>query len=199
MQKKIIIIGLILLSFLITACNSNKKEDTKQPQSKIEKLLMNYADVKLDADLSVLSENQKKMIPLLIDAAKLIDEIYWAQTCGNKDKILNSITDEKVKKYFMINYGPWDRLAGLEPFVKGIPERPNGANFYPKDMTYQEFDEFEDLKKYSLYTLVRRNELGGLQTVPYHEAYKEKLLQIADVLNKAAELAEDKGFKSISS
>jgi hypothetical protein len=195
MQKKIIIIGLFLIPFLFNQCNSNKKDDSKQLQTKIDKLLTNYADVKLEADLSALSENQKKMIPLLIEAAKLIDEIYWAQTCNKKDEILNSINDPKVKKYFMINYGPWDRLGGMEPFVDGVGERPDGANFYPKSMSYQEFDEFKDLEKYSLYTLVRRNELGGLQTVPYHKAYKEKLVQIADVLNKVANLAEDKGFK----
>ena len=194
MQKKIIIIGFILIPFLFNQCNLNKKDD-KQPQSKIEKLLMNYADVKLETDLSLLSDNQKKMIPLLIDAAKLIDEIYWAQTCGKKDEFLKSVTDENIKKYFMINYGPWDRLAGLESFVEGVTERPSGANFYPVDMSYQEFDEFNDLDKYSLYTLIRRNEIGGLQTIPYHKAYNEKLIKIADILNDVAELSEDKGFK----
>lgn len=194
MQKKIIIIGLILISFLFNQCNINKKED-KQPHTKIEKLLMNYADVKLESDLSFLSENQKKMIPLLIDAAKLIDEIYWAQTCSKKDEFWNSATNENLKKYFKINYGPWDRLGGMEPFIEGVPERPSGANFYPIDMSYQEFDEFNDLDKYSLYTLIRRNEIGGLQTIPYHKAYNEKLVKIAEILNKAAELSEDDGFK----
>ena len=195
MQKNIIIIGLILLAILFSQCSSGPKDDVKVPQSKIEKLLMNYADVKLEADLTALSENQKQMLPLLIDAAKIIDELYWIQTCSKKDEVMNSITDENVKKYFMINYGPWDKLAGMESFVEGIPERPYGANFYPSDMSYQEFDEFSDLDKYNSYTLIRRNEIGGLQTVPYHKAYNEKLAKIAELLNKAASLSEDKGFK----
>lgn len=195
MQKKIIIIGLILLPFILSQCNSSQKDENKAPQSKIEKSLMNYADVKLESDLSVLSENQKKMIPLLIQAAKIIDELYWIQTCNQKDEMLNSIKDDAVRKYFMINYGPWDKLEGLEPFIEGVPKRPYGANFYPVDMSYQEFDEFKDLEKYSSYTLIRRNEIGGLQTIPYHKAYYEKLVKISDLMNQAAELAEDPGFK----
>lgn len=195
MQKNIIIIGLILLAVLFNQCSSGPKDEAKTPQSKIEKLLMNYADVKLEADLSALSENQKQMLPLLVDAAKIIDDLYWIQTCSKKNEVEKSINDENIKKYFMINYGPWDKLAGMEPFIDGIPERPFGANFYPIDMSYQEFDEFNDLDKYSSYTLIRRNEIGGLQTIPYHKAYNEKLVKIAELLNKAAGLSEDKGFK----
>ncbi|MCK5168716.1 MAG: Zn-dependent hydrolase [Bacteroidales bacterium] len=195
MQKKFIIISLILISFLLSQCTSTDKKEQTQTQSKIERLLMNYADVKLETDLSVLNENQKKMLPLLFEAAKLIDELYWIQTCGKKDELIKSITDENVLKYVHINYGPWDKLSGMEPFVDGVSERPYGANFYPTDMSYQEFDEFNDLDKYSSYTLIRRNEIGGLQTIPYYKAYNEKLVKIADLLNKAAELSDDDGFK----
>jgi hypothetical protein len=161
----------------------------------MEKLLANYADVKLESDLTQLSENQKKMLPLLFEAAQLIDELYWAQTCSKKEEIRKSIKDEDVLKYFNINYGPWDRLGGLEPFVEGVGKRYDGANFYPIDMSYQEFDEFSDLDKYSLYTLIRRNELGGLITIPYHEAYHEILIKIAELMNKAASFSDDKDLK----
>ena len=195
MQKKLIIISLVLASLLFFKCSQKEKKEDEKPQSKIEKLLANYADVKLETDLSILSENQKKMLPLLFEAAELIDELYWAQTCPKREDVKNSITNEKALKYFKINYGPWDRLNGMESFVEGVGERFDGANFYPPDMSFQEFDEFSDLDKYSSYTLIRRNELGSLITVPYHEAYKEKLVKIADLMNKAANLAEDSGFK----
>lgn len=195
MQKKLIIISLILFSFVFVQCSKKDKKEELKSQTKIEKLLANYADVKLETDLSILSENQKKMLPLLFEAAQLIDELYWAQTCAKKDEIKKTITDEKVMKYFKINYGPWDRLNGMEPFVEGVSERFDGANFYPTNMSYQEFDEFSDLEKYNSYTLIRRNELGSLQTVPYHQAYQEKLVKIADLMKKAAILSEDEGFK----
>jgi hypothetical protein len=194
-MKKVIIVYAVIFSFLFIQCTQKNKKDDTMPKSKIEKLLANYADVKLESDLSILSENQKKMLPLLFEASKLIDELYWAQTCAKKNEVRESIKDENTLKYFDINYGPWDRLAGLEPFVEGVGKRYDGANFYPYDMSYQEFDEFEDLDKYSLFTLVRRNELGGLITVPYHEAYHDILVKIADLMNKAATYADDKDFK----
>ncbi|MCK5028565.1 MAG: Zn-dependent hydrolase [Bacteroidales bacterium] len=194
-MKKVIIISTVLFSFLFIQCTKTNKKDDSKPKSKMEKLLANYADVKLEANLAVLSENQKKMLPLLFEAAQLIDELYWAQTCSKKDEVRESINDEKVLKYFDINYGPWDRLGGLEPFVEGVEKRYDGANFYPNDMSYQEFNEFSDLEKYSLYTLVRRNELGGLVTVPYHEAYHDILIKIAELMNKAATFADDKDQK----
>jgi len=189
------IFSAILFSFLFIQCTQTDKKDDSKPKSKMEKLLANYADVRLESDLTQLSENQKKMLPLLFEAAQLIDELYWAQTCSKKDEIRKSIQDEDVLKYFNINYGPWDRLAGLEPFVEGVGKRYDGANFYPIDMSYQEFDEFSDLDKYSLYTLIRRNELGGLITVPYHEAYREILIKIAELMNKAATFSDNKNLK----
>ncbi len=195
MQRKIITICLILVSLIFVQCSQKVKKDEQKPQSKIERLVANYADVKLETDLNVLSENQKKMLPYLFEAAELIDELYWAQTYSQSSELKESITDSNVKRYFEINYGPWDRLNGMQPFVEGVPKRFDGANFYPRNMSFQEFDGFSDLEKYSSYTLVRRNELGSLITIPYHVAYKEKLIKIADLMKKAADLAEDKSFK----
>ncbi len=190
-----LIISLILIFCVFTQCSKKDKKKELKLQSKIEKLLTNYADVKLETDLSILNENQKKMLPLLFEAAQIIDELYWIQTCSRKDKIKKSITDENVMKYFEINYGPWDKLNGMEPFIDGVGKRPDGANFYPRDMSYQEFDEFNDLEKYSSYTLIRRNEIGGLQTIPYNKAYHEKLVKIAELINKAAELSDNPKLK----
>jgi hypothetical protein len=194
-MKKVIVISAIMFSFLFIQCTKTNKKDDSMPKSKIEKLLANYAEVKLESDLTALSENQRKMLPLLFEASQLIDELYWAQTCSKKDEIRESIKDENVLKYFDINYGSWDRLAGLEPFVEGVGKRYDGANFYPADMSYQEFDEFSDLDKYSLFTLVRRNELGGLVTVPYHKAYHDILVEIAELMNKAATFSDDKDLR----
>ncbi|MGC9373506.1 MAG: dipeptidyl-peptidase 3 family protein [Bacteroidales bacterium] len=196
MYKKIIVLSLFLFPILFITCKNKTEKQQIQKQTKIDKLLANYADVELTTDLSVLNENQKEMIPLLFEAAKIIDELYWIQTCGNKEKYLKSIPNEKYKEYFYINYGPWDRLNGMQPFIDGVDTKPNGANFYPVDMTYQEFDTFDDLKKFDSYTLLRRNEVGGLKTVPYHEAYKNKLVKIAELMKQAASLAENNNFKN---
>ncbi len=93
-----------------------------------------YTDFSLEADLSHLSENQKAMVAKLIDASKIMDELFWKQAFGdNKDAFLAKLSDEKVRKFADINYGPWDRLNGDEPFLSGYKEKALGAQFYPAD------------------------------------------------------------------
>ena len=94
-----------------------------------------YAEVGLTTDLSHLSDNQRKMIGLLIDAGKITDDIFWQQVWGDKDELLDSIEDTKMRRFAMYNYGPWDRLAADQPFIESYGPRPPGARFYPEDMS----------------------------------------------------------------
>lgn len=182
---------------LMQGCSQQKKEqeNTGSEGMTIQKRLDQYTPFKLTADMSQLSENQKKMIPLLIDASKAMNDVFWQEAYGDKQKLKDMISDPKVWEFAQINYGPWDRLNENEPFVEGAGKKPAGANFYPTDMTKEEFEasDAEGLK--SLYTLVRRDERGELYSVPYHEAFKEQHELAAKKLQQAAELAEDSGFK----
>lgn len=156
-----------------------------------------YATVRLTADVSSLSDNQRKMLGLLIEASTAMDEIYWQQAYGNRDSLLSSL-DGATREYAEINYGPWDRLAGNEPFLEGVGAKPAGANFYPADMTREELDavapEAASLLR-SLYTVVVRNDDGSLQAVPFHEAYPEATQWAAARIQEAAELAESNSFR----
>lgn len=154
-----------------------------------------YAPFTLTADISHLSEKEKQMLPLLFDAAQIMDDIFWKQTIGNKEAFLSAIKDENARKFAEINYGPWDRLNGNQPFLAGIGPKPKGANFYPADMTNEEFEAFNDSNKSSLYTLIRRNDDRSLRTVWYHEAFASEVQKAADLMKQAAELAEDAGLK----
>ncbi len=154
-----------------------------------------YAPVTLTADISHLSAKEKEMLPLLFDAAALMDDIFWKQTIGNKEAFLSRISNESVRRFAEINYGPWDRLNGNKPFIAGIGPKPLGANFYPEDMEKAEFDAIDDPDKTSLYTLIRRNEDGTLRVVWYHEAFASKVKQAAELLRKAATLAENESLK----
>jgi hypothetical protein len=141
------------------------------------------------------------MLPLLIEAARDMDRVYWKQAFGNADSLLESLGDPELRRFAEINYGPWDRVDGDAPFLEGVGPKPAGANFYPRDMTKGEFEAALDatparvaaLK--SLYTLVRRDENGALTTVPYAEAYAEEHGRAARNLRAAADLAEDPGLK----
>ncbi len=173
------------------ADNANSLESAAQ----VRRRLADYVPVRLTADLSAFSARQKAMIALLVKAADGINAIYWQQAWGDKADLLDRIDDPATREFAMINYGPWDRLNGDRPFVADVGTRPPGAQFYPADMTKTEFEQSKLKDKTSLYTLLRRDGQGSLTTVPYHVAYKKPLEEIADLLRKAARLAEDDGFR----
>ncbi len=163
--------------------------------SNLEKKVEEYVPFALKTDLSKLSENQKKMLPLLIEAAQIMDDIFWKEAYGDKDKLFAGLTTDAQREFVNINYGPWDRLDNNKPFIEGVGEKPKGANFYPVDMTVEEFNAFDAKDKDNLYTLIRRDSTGKLITIPYHVAFKEQTEKAAALLKKAAELAENEGFK----
>ena len=165
------------------------------PQSYAAQHLSDYATFTLTADLSGFDDSQKKMLAKLIQASEVMDDLFWQQSYGDKQALLAGITDDATRRYTLINYGPWDRLNGNKPFVAGIGQKPLGANFYPTDMSKDEFAKADLPGKASLYTLLRRDSKGALGTVPYHEAYKEQLTQAANLLNEASALSEDQEFK----
>jgi hypothetical protein len=187
----------ILLIFLFVAVSCKRDSSSRQNETNNELMekIKDFAIVELKTDLSNLNDNQKKMIPMLIEAADIMDELFWTQAYGDKDDLLNSIDNEAGKKYVLINYGPWERLNNNNPFIKGTGEKPAGANFYPTDMTKEEFASFNSDDKESLYTLIKRKDDGSLESVPYHLVYKEQLTKASELLLKAAELADDPGFK----
>ncbi|PLX06630.1 MAG: Zn-dependent hydrolase [Marinilabiliales bacterium] len=184
--------------FLFIACNNTqtKNEEQEQELTEMQKLVNNYAEVELTADLSHLSDNQKEMLKKLIEVADIMEELFWKDAIGDKETFLASIEDEDARKYAAINYGPWDRLNGNEPFIEDFGPKPAGANYYPQDITEEEFEAFADPNKRSWYTLIRRNEEGELVCVWYHEEYAEQIEKAATLLEEAAELAEDEGFKN---
>ena len=154
-----------------------------------------YAEFTLTADLSDLSENQRKMIPLLIEVAGIMDGIFWQEAYGNKKKLMKSLDSEAEEKFVTFNYGPWDRLRENEPFVPGTGPKPAGAQFYPADMTKEEFEAWQHPGKTSAYSMVRRNKQGELYLIPYSEYFSKEIQKASALLLEAAELAEDPGFQ----
>ncbi len=191
-MKKFNLLILTLVAIIALSGCEQKETKTEKPYE-----MRKYAKVKLTADISHLSENQKEMLKILFDAAVLMDEIFWVENVEEKDAFLLGINNEKDKKYATINYGPWDEINNLEPFIKGYGAKPAGAQLYPENMTVEEFEKFDDPNKTSLYTLIRRNnKSGGLESVWYHEGFKDRIIKASALLEQAAELAEDEGFKN---
>jgi len=202
-MSKISIIPIAALALLLafgSGCKpksgSSSQTGNSKMKSEMQQKVDDYAVVKLTTDLSKLTEKEKQMLPILIEVSQIMDDIFWEETLGNKNAFLDTISDPASKQFAFINYGPWDRLDENHPFIKGVGEKPMGANFYPANMTKDEFNAFDDKNKNSQYTLIRRDDSGKLKCVWYHEAYKEKVEKAALLLKKAAALAEDAGLKN---
>ncbi len=154
-----------------------------------------YAEFPLTADLSGLSENQRAMIGKLIDASDIMDDLFWRQAFRDDyADWMASLEGEDLREFAAINYGPWDRLNDEAPFVRGFGKKPLGANFYPADMTVEEFEAAYLPGKTGNYSLIRRDDEGKLTVVPYHQAYAEPLERAAALLHEAADLAESAEF-----
>ncbi len=153
-----------------------------------------YVSVDLVADMSNLTDNQKQMVSLLIDASQIMDYLFWLQSYGQPDSLLSQFTDDKSRWFAEVNYGPWDRLDGDKPLFKGIGAKPLGAQFYPADMTKEEFDGLDLPGKDGLYSIIKRDDKGKLYLTPYHQEYSAQLEDTAALLIKASKLAEHKGF-----
>jgi hypothetical protein len=172
-------------------------EDGQRGVSPIQALVDQYATVRLTADLSHLSAADRRVVRLLIEAVQPMEEAFWTETYGDERAALALAGgDAATRRYIEINYGPWDRLRGDEPFVPGVGPKPAGANLYPSGMGDEEFqgDAERDAALRSLYTLVRRNAAGVLSAVPYHVAFRDQHAAAALKLREASALASDPGL-----
>ncbi len=183
--------GAIVVCILFASCGAEPAPETGfKPLEVVAPRPEIYADFTLTADLSELNDQQREMIGLLIEASQIMDDLYWRQAYGDDfEPWLESIADADTRRFAELNYGPWDRLDGDKPFMDGIGAKPLGANFYPPDMSKEEFETAYLPGKTGLYSLVRRDPDGKLKLVPYHVAYAGALKAAADLLRSAAKLA----------
>ena len=179
-------------SSVVTSDVDNKKLELTVERSRLDI----YHPVELKADLSHLSNNQKKMLSLLIDASKEMDKLFWMQAFGEpKNKFLQRIDDDKTRAFAEINYGPWDRLNGDKPFLTTYDEKFLGAEFYPHDMTKEEFEALELEGKTGLYSVLERRKDGSIRLVPYHSKYQGEVKRAAALMIQAASYADNEEFK----
>ena len=191
-------LGVVAFCATIVSCGPEPEPEAKfQPLEVVQPRPDIYADFTLTADLGELTDDQRQMIALLIDASQIMDDLYWRQSFGDDhESWLESIADADTRRFAELNYGPWDRLDADKPFMHGVGAKPPGANFYPADMSMEEFAEAYLPGKNGLYSLIRRDQDGGLKLIPYHVAYADELKAAADILRQAAKLAESMDFAS---
>ena len=189
----LIIAGLLLLA---VSCDIKKSGgDDQMLGDKVKQ----FTETEIKYDKSLLNDNQKKVVENLYYASKIMDDLFFSQVYSKNYEVREQLKSENEKKYFEIMFGPFDRLDHNKPFI-GTAVKPEGANFYPEDMTKEEFNQWvknhpEDEAAFSSEFTVIRRDKDKLVAIPYSEFYKDKLQKTADYLNKAAEFAENKSLK----
>ena len=185
-------------ALLLAACGAPAPDASPTTEtSTVRALVDQYATVRLTSDLSHLSDADKEVVRLLVEAVQPMDDVFWVQAYGDRDAAFALAgADDSMRRYIEMNYGPWDRLREDEAFVDGVGPKPTGANLYPADMTDDEFRTaaVSNPELRSLYTLVRRSADGTLEAVPYREAFREEHAAAAAKLREAAALATDSGL-----
>jgi hypothetical protein len=171
----------------------------------IEKRLAQFARTNLDADLSALSPADRKVLAEITEAAKLMDPIFLRQAWAGNPALRKEIATrsgkdaEAARRYFAVMSGPWDRLAGFEPFLGDKPHPP-GAGFYPEDLTKEEFEAWlakhpADRERFTSNFTVIRRQGGKLVAVPYAKEYAEWLRPAAQLLRKAAKETQNASLR----
>jgi hypothetical protein len=202
------------LALAIAAC-SPQRDETKMPETKttgstLAAKIRRFAPTEITADVSHLSENDRKALGKLIDAARLLDPLYLRQVWSGNEALLKKLEADSTPEgkerlhYFMINKCPWSRLDKNEPFIDGVPhEKPPQAGFYPDDMSKDEFNtwvaglsEQERQRATGFFTVIRRGADNKLKIVPYREEYREFLEPAATLLKEAAELTGNATLKN---
>jgi len=183
------------LAMITTSCKEKKTESAEESQkSEMQQKVEEYAYFDLTTDMSKLSDNDKQLLPIFFEIGEIMDQLFWEQTFGPKS-LLDTIQDKWVKEFAILNYGAWDRLNDDKPFIKGYGPKPAACNYYPQDITPEEYEACKDKNKDSHYTVLVRNADGTLKAVWYHEFYKEKLARVDALLDKAIAIVESPSMK----
>ncbi len=193
MLRRMAAVILILAIAGWAGCGGEEEKEEKVIKPVAERL-ESYAPITIEVPWEVLEKKDMEVLKELYLASRQMDTIFLEQVYRGNFEVLQDLRekgDQELLKFFKINFGPWDRLASDRPFI-GTQPKPEGANYYPPDMTREEFKSWirehpEDKESFqSHYTVIRRTEQGGLKAVPYSEAYREPLEKAARHLKKAA-------------
>ena len=211
-----IVVSLLLLStLLLTSISGMQRRGSKKSvgDPDLAKKIARFAPTTLTAEVSKLSARDRQSLTKIIAAAKLLDPLFLRQVWSGNDALKTKLEADKTAvgrqrlHYFLINDGPWSRLDSNEPFIEGVPrEKPLQANYYPDDITKDEFNSWlnglpasEKEKATGYFYTIRRDASGKLMSVPYSQEYREFLEPAARLLREAAALTTNRTLKDFLS
>src|SRR3954449_8817724 len=199
-------IGLVALW---SAVSLIRAQEARVPDvQSLQQMAARFAPTDISADLSMLSDVDRRVAAKLVAAAKVVDGLFLRQVWAGNDAMLADLARDQTAEgrarlhYFLINKGPWSRLDHDAPFVPGAPAKPAGANYYPEgaakadlERWIQSLPETERARATGFFTVIRRS--GNTFTlVPYNVEYQGELARAASLLREAAQLAKEPTLKA---
>ncbi len=194
---------------LIASC---AKQSLEQKPSMIAEKINRYAKTNLTGDVSGLSPGDRRALEKIIGAAKLMDRLYLRQEWSGNETLMQKLMEDtsaasrEQRELFMIEMGPWSSLDHDSAFIDGVPAKPAHANYYPDDMTKDEFNAWiatlsppERAQATGFFYTIRRDASGKLKSVSYNEEYRDLLEPAAKLLHEAASLTDDATLKKFLS
>ncbi|MCZ7609687.1 MAG: peptidase [Ignavibacterium sp.] len=215
-MKKILAASFMFLLILGCTENQNQQKESEEVTMLKEKIAK-FVPVEIQYDETLLTDGEKIVLEKLYRASKIIDELFLEQVYSKNNQIKSELISDLSNKtlltekpalklelehkleLFNIMFGPFDRLEDNIPFI-GKDKKPLGANFYPEDMTKEEFENHikqnpADEKSFTNeFTIIRRED-GKLVAIPYSEYFKDKLTKASNLLKEAAEFADNPSLK----
>jgi hypothetical protein len=175
----------------------------------LNKMIARFAPSEMRVDVSGLSPGDRKALVKLIEASRLLDDLFLDQIWSGNQTLRGKLEQDKTPlgkarlHYFSINKSPWSDLDDHNAFLPDVPpKKPLGANFYPADMTREEFESWaktlsagERQAAEGFFTVIRRDANRRLKTVPYSAEYRSTLARAARLLEEAAGLTTNATLK----
>jgi hypothetical protein len=200
------------VGLLACAAVAARAQEARVPDVQtLQQMTARFAPTELSADVSKLTDNDRRVLAKLVEASKIIDGLFLRQAWGGNGAMLADLARDQSAEgrarlhYFLINKGPWSRLDHNAPFVPGAPAKPAGANYYPDNASkadlekwIQSLPEAERARATGFFTVVRRAG-NSFTLVPYNVEYQGELARAAELLRDAAKLAANPTLKAFLS
>ena len=196
--------GVLLCAAVFVRAQEARVPDTQT----LQQMAARFAPTAISADLSKLSDADRRVLAKLVEASKMIDALFLRQAWAGNDAMLLDLAHDQSAEgrarlhYFLINKGPWSRLDHNAPFVPGAPAKPAGANYYPEGAAKAELErwiqslpEAERARATGFFTVIRRAG-NSFTLVPYPAEYQGELTRAAGLLRDAAQLTRETTLKA---
>ncbi len=208
-MKHLALLAMVMMIGSVLASAADQLATNVPDLTQLQKMTARFAPTELNVEISSLSEGDRRALVKLVEAARIIDDIfmmqYWRGDLALYAKLQKDSTPLGNARlhYFWINKSPWSELDNNTAFIPGVPEHKlPGANFYPENMTKEQFESWvktlpakQQEQAKGFFSVIRSDGRSRFNIVPYSEAYKADLTRAANLLKEAAALTDNATLK----